>query len=186
MKHHLSQNSPFATTKVPYGATKNDIEEMLKEAGALAMRWTETPDSMKGVALPVLEFIIENQVIGDRGEVISSEKIPIRIQAPLTSVTKMRRTGPYSHARVHEPNRNGSMRLLYWYLKSRLEAARFGLEDLSTTFMAKRILTLPDPATGKPISTTFGEAVKERPEVFRGMLPSFKLDTDNALEDNSS
>lgn len=182
-KSHLAKSAPYADTHVPYGQTKNDIEEMLKEAGAVAMRWTETPESMRDVELPVLEFIVENKVIGENEEVLEVQNIPIRIKPPLTG-KRVRRDRKYGEM-INVANKNGSMRLLYWYLKSRFEAARFGLEDMSTTFMGKRILTLPDKETGKMKSTTLAEVVRERPEILRGLLPSFKLETDNSLEDMS-
>jgi hypothetical protein len=38
-KHFLAERAPFADTKIPYSTTKGEIDEMLKEAGAIALRW---------------------------------------------------------------------------------------------------------------------------------------------------
>jgi hypothetical protein len=170
-KHHLSQRPPYVDTRVPYGATKIAIEEMLKEWGAKALRWTETPDSMKGVDLPVLEFVFETEVQGVQ------KTFGVRIKPPLTSKRVMN-----GNHRVNVPNKNGSMRLLYWYLKARIEAARFGMEDEFQTFMSKIMHALP-PEAGGGVST-LGETMEEHPEVFSGMLPTFEIRMP-ALEDKA-
>ena len=143
--------------------TKSYISEMLKEFGATAMRWTETPDSMKGVGCPMLEFILETELKGIR------KQIGIRIQPPLLVVKKQgSRYG--RRGRIETPDMNASMRLLYWYLKARLEAARFGMEDITETFMSKIIMSLPEGGT-----STMGEVLKERPELISSILPSFEI-----------
>lgn len=160
-KHHISQTAPYADTHIHYGQTKADIEEMLKEAGAVALRWTETPNSMRGVELPFLEFILPVKLEG------VEKQIGIRIRPPLTEVSRR----PKGAGRViHTANRNGSMRLLYWYIKARIEAARFGLEDLIESFMSKIISELPSGEV-----KTFGQMVKENPEVISSILPSFEI-----------
>lgn len=163
MTTHLAKNIPYRDSKVPYGATKNDIEEMLKEGGAIALRWTETPDSMNGVALPILEFIFQTEVRGVQ------RKYGVKIQPPLLVDKRRRSTGYGSHI-VEEPNRNASMRLLYWYLKAKLEAVRFGLDDTFNAFMAHIINQLPDGT-----STTLSETFKEHSEVLREILPTFEI-----------
>lgn len=168
-KHHLAQNAPYADTSVPYGQTKSDIDEMLKEWGAKALRWTETPDSMKGVALPLLEFVFETEVEGVK------KTYGVRIKPPLTAkyVRAYGRHGP----RIATANKNGSMRLLYWYIKARIEAARFGIEDEFEAFMSHIIHALPNGET-----STVGETFEKHPEIFAGMLPSFDIRMP-ALED---
>lgn len=165
---HLAKDIPYRSTTIPYGQTKSDIEEMLKEANALALRWTETPDSMNGVALPVLEFILTVQWKG------VEKQFGVRIQPPLLYDRKKDR----HRGIITTPNRNASMRLLYWYLKSRLEAVKFGLEDLFDTFMSRVINTLPDGRT-----ITLGETVRSHPTIIKEILPSFEI---KALSSSSS
>lgn len=157
--HHLATAAPYSDTKVSYGDTKNHIEEMLKEAGAVALRWTEDEDSMKGVGLPTLEFIFKVELNG------VEKQIGVRIKPPMTIKTRGTK-----YNRVHTANRNGSMRLLWWYLKARLEAARFGLEDLSETFLSHTIMALPEGGTA-----TMGEVIRQRPELLRNILPTFEI-----------
>jgi len=157
---HLAKDVPYRTTYISYGTTKQHIEEMLKEAGAIALRWTETPDSMKGVALPVLEFILTVELEGVHKE------FGIRIQAPL--IYDKKRNG---HGRpMNAPNRNASMRLLYWYLKARLEAVKFGLEDALDAFMSRVINSLPDGQT-----PTISETIRKHPSILTQILPSFEI-----------
>jgi hypothetical protein len=159
---HLSKDIPYRSTSISYGVSKNDIEEMLKEAGAVALRWTETPDSMKGVSLPVLEFILSSELEGIQKEFI------IRIQPPLLYDRK-RQHGKHG-SMISAPNRNASMRLLYWYLKARLEGVKFGIEDIFDAFMSRIINSLPDGQT-----VTLSETIRKHPEVLKGILPSFEI-----------
>jgi hypothetical protein len=157
---HLAKDIPYRNTSIAYGQTKSDIDEMLKEAGAIALRWTETPDSMKGVALPILEFIFTVRWEG------IEKQIAIRIQTPLLSDKKRDR----SRGIIETPNRNASIRLLYWYLKSRLEAIKFGLDDAFEAFMSRIINSLPDGQT-----VTLGETIKKYPDVLKEVLPTFEI-----------
>lgn len=156
---HLAKNIPYNSTYIAYGASKNDIEEMLKEAGAVALRWTETPDSMKGAALPVLEFIFPIEWKG------VEKHFMVQVKPPLL-VTRKR----INRQMVETPNRNASMRLAYWYLKTKLEAIKFGMDDVFTAFMSRVINQLPDGTT-----MTLGETITEHPEVLQGLLPSFDI-----------
>ena len=158
---HLSKDIPYRNTHVSYGDTKNDIEEMLKEAGALALRWTETPESMKGVGLPFLEFIFPIEWKG------VEKNFGVKIQPSL--LVSRKRPGRHGPT-IETSDRNASMRLLYWYLKAKLEAVKFGMDDAFTAFMSRVINQLPDGT-----QTTLGETVKEHPTVLRELLPSFEI-----------
>lgn len=160
MTRHLSKDIPYRNTTIPYGRTQLDIDEMLKEAGVIAFRWTETPDSVKGLALPILEFQMST-IMGGK-----EEKFRIGIQAPLLDDQKRDR---YTGKIIKTPNRNASMRLLYWYLKSRLEAVKFGLEDIFDAFMSRVINSLPD---GRIV--TLGETLKQYPSLVKE-LPTFEV-----------
>lgn len=161
-KKHLSAKPPYWSTTIPATRSKIDIEEMLKEFGAKALRWTETPESMRGIACPILEFILEVELKGVKKE------IGVMIQPPLLTEGKRRygKRGPL----IHRPNINASMRMLYWYLKSRMEASLYGMEDTFETFMSKIMMSLPD---GTAIS--LGKAMVEKPEIFSQILPTFEI-----------
>lgn len=157
---HLAKDIPYRNTTIPYGQTKTDIEDMLKEADVIALRWTETPDSIKGVSLPILDFILK--VVWEGIE----KQFGIRIQTPLLYDKRRDRT----RGIISTPNRNASMRLLYWYLKARLEAVKFGLDDVFTAFMSRVINTLPDGQT-----ITLGESIRRYPSTVKEILPTFEV-----------
>lgn len=162
MATHLSKKCPYYNTKVPASRSKMDIEEMLKEFGAKAMRFTETPDSMQLKECPVLEFVLGFELKGVKKE------IGVRMQVPLLA-EKKRRYGRYGDP-IYQPNMAASMRLQYWHLKAKLEAILYGVEDTMETFLSKAILQLADGST-----MTVGEVIKEKPEVLSGLLPSFEI-----------
>ena len=156
---HLARKPPYWNTQRPAGHTKSDIDEMLKEFGAKAIRWTETEQSMQFKECPTLEFILEVELQGVQ------KQIGVRIKPPLLAHSA--RNG---RRNVVKPSMAASMRLLYWYLKSRLEAAKFGLDDVFQTFMSKVMVSLPDGTVD-----TLGKVVEERPQVLRSLLPSFEI-----------
>jgi len=163
---HLAQKPPYSDTTIPYGKSKSDIEEMLKEFGAKALRWTETPASMQYVECPILEFILEVEIKGVQ------KQIGVRIQPPMLVKT----TGK-GYRRRNTSNPAASMRLLYWYLKSKMEATMFGLDDAFETFMSKVMISLPDGTT-----ETMGKVVEEQPHVISELLPNFTISPRPALD----
>ena len=156
---HLTKKPPYSDTSIGYIRSQGDITEMLKEFGATAMRWTETPDSMSGNGLPVLEFILTVEIKGMKKE------IGIKLEVPMLE----KKIGRGYRTKVI-PNLNASMRLLYWYLKTRLEASIYGLEDIHETLMSKIMVSLPDGS-----ASTMGKVMRDRPEIISDMLPSFEI-----------
>jgi hypothetical protein len=59
------------------------------------------------------------------------------------------------------------MRLLYWHIKSELEAVAYGLKTFEQVFLSEIIMSLPDGSTA-----TFGEAVKDI--ITKGESPTFE------------
>lgn len=157
---HLAKDIPYRNTTISYVQTKNDIDEMLKEAGVIALRWTDTQDSIKGTELPILEFIMTTEWNG------VEKSFSVQIQTPLL-YDKKRDT---YHRIINTPNRNASMRLLYWYLKSRLEGIKFGLDDVFNAFMSRITNELPDGRT-----ITLGEQIKQYPNTIKETLPNFVI-----------
>jgi hypothetical protein len=67
------------------------------------------------------------------------------------------------------PNLNASMRLLFWYVKTKSEAIEYGLEDFVEAFMPRILVSLPDGSTA-----TMAEALKDKPQIISKVfaLPS--------------
>ena len=152
---------PYADTCVPASRSKEQIDKMLHDYGADAMRWTVVRDQS-----PVLEFVFTVTVNG------TERKLGFRITAPHIEVTRVR-----DHQRVHAYNENASYRVLWWYLKSRLEAVSLGMETIEEALMTRILLSLPDEA-GNVVQTTVGDEVRRQivnPKR-KGLLPSFHID----------
>jgi hypothetical protein len=155
---HLAQKHPYKGTRINYNDSKTDIQEMLLEAGAIGLNWKESMFSLKKEAMPELQFMMR---VVRRGEEI---KFAVLIKPPML----MKRVGNRYSQQVPDPN--ASMRLLYWYLKARLEGVRFGLEDIFDAFFSRVVTALPDGT-----ASTMSETVVQHPEVIRKLLPTFTI-----------
>jgi hypothetical protein len=151
---HLAKDAPYKDTSIAYTKSMADISEMLREFGAVGIRWTELDD-----ALPVLEFLIRTEIKG--------REMEFRVMVKPPSLPVRRKI---NNKIVNTENRNASMRLVYWYLKARLEAVKFDLESVFEAFMLRVVHSLPD---GR--ESTIGESIKENPETFKLILPTFDV-----------
>jgi len=127
----LTKKPPYATTGIPPEKTQFEITKMLKEFGCEAIRWTE----LKG-ELPVLEFSFEVEIRG------VLKKVGVQVKPTRIMVKK----GP-TYDRKIVSNDAQSMRLLFWWLKSKLEAVMFGLESFEREFMSHVLFRLPSGET---------------------------------------
>lgn len=155
---HLAAKRPYKGTRISYNRSKEDIQEMLLEAGAIGLNWKESSFSLRREAMPELSFMM--RVVRKEEET----KFAVLIRPPML----MKRSGNRYSAEAPDPD--ASMRLLYWYLKARLEGVRFGLEDIFDAFMSRVITALPDGTT-----STMSETVMEHPEVIKDILPTFTI-----------
>ena len=117
----------FADTTVAAGKTQQQIEDMLRKHGIDTLRWTSLPDRM------VLEFRSE----------FGSFALSARYDL--------------GDGRTDEANRRQVMRALHWYVKAKLDAVDFGLEDMMRAFMPY-LVTAP----GRILIDDVNEAVEQR------------------------
>jgi hypothetical protein len=155
---HLAKDIPYRSTSIDYTKTMGEISEMLREFGAAGIRWTELPEEYD---LPIVEFLVRTERKGREME------FRVMVKPPMIPDRKK-----INGKIVNTVNRNASMRLTYWFIKSRLEGVRWGLEDLFDAFMLRVIHTLPDGT-----ETTIGESIKDNPDTFKLILPTFDLKT---------
>ena len=66
---------------------------------------------------------------------------------------------------------NASMRLLFWYVKSKVEAIEYGLEDVVEAFLPRIMLRLTD---GTP--STMGDILKNNPRVLAQVFQLEEID----------
>lgn len=155
---------PYADTKVSAEKSRADIEKLLRKYNAQGVRWTRM-----GNDPPVLEFIFDVVVNGVH------KQIGFRIVPPIVNI-RQRSNGRYGEI-VTVRNEDAEMRLVWWYVKSRLEAVAAGMETLEEALMSKILLTLPDE-TGRMQTTTVGEEIKKQlvnPKR-KGLLPTFRIE----------
>ncbi len=158
---------PYADTEVPAERSRTDIERLLTKYEAEGVRWTKMKNEP-----PTLEFLFTVTVNGVQ------KQLGFRITPPVIMVNR-RASGKYGGL-VTVRNENAEMRLVWWYLKTRLEAVAAGMETLEEALMSKILIALPDE-TGKGVKvTTAGEAIKEQivnPKR-KGLLPSFRIEAE--------
>jgi hypothetical protein len=135
----LNRNPPYIDTEVPYERTKAEIEILLRSYGVKGIRWT----SLEGQD-DVLEFIIEAEVYGIKkqlGIVVKPPHILVKKKLP-------------GRGLVNTENINQEYRLLFHWIKSKIEAVVWGLSTIEKEFLSEVQLKLPD---GR--NTTVGEIV---------------------------
>jgi hypothetical protein len=125
----INRKPPYGNTNVPYERTKGEIEKLLKSYGVKGIRWT----MMEGLD-DQLEFIIEADVRGIK------RQIGIMINPPHIFIKKRKGYG----STVHTENINQEYRLLYHWIKSKIEAVVWGLSLIEKEFLSEIMLSLPD------------------------------------------
>lgn len=108
----MSKKMPYETTKVSIEKSQKDINELLEKYGVTKRVWAS--ETNKFISL---SFIIKKNNI----------EIPINVRINLIT-KKTSRTGKMLPEATY--------RLLYYYIKSRLEFVSYGLETLEEAFMS--------------------------------------------------
>jgi hypothetical protein len=149
---------PYADTEVPASRSRGDIDVLLKKIGAIAIQWTDTTASIRGEECPTLQFAVSRTLDG------AEQRFIVRLKAPMLKVPRGR-----GFNKSYLPNLNASMRLLYWYVKTKAEAMEYGLEDVVEAFMPNILISLPDGST-----STMAQALKNKPQALSQVfaLPS--------------
>jgi len=117
----IQKKPPYDRTEIDVGKSQMDIQQLLLEYGAEGIQWIVVRDGM-----PRLAFIVETDIDGKH------KKIGVQIEAPL--IMKQNKTVNYKQ----------SMRLLFWYVKSKLEAVAYGAKTFEREFLDDIIYMLPD------------------------------------------
>ena len=160
----MTGKQPYADTKVPAEKSRMEIERLLRKYNAQGVRWTRM-----GSDPPVLEFIFNVTVKGVQ------KQLGFRIVPPIINVRK-RKEGKWGDI-ITVRNEDAEMRLVWWFVKSRLEAVAAGMETLEEALMSKILVALPDEA-GRTQITTIGEEIKKQiaDPKRKGLLPTFRIE----------
>ena len=139
-------NLPYKNTKVSAEHSKADIEHLLKINGIKDIQWTTLEGRTE------LKFLWNVTVKG------VEKKIAFGFSPP----TIERQTRKVGYGLVKITDENIAFRVLFHYLKSKLEAVKFGLETLEQEFMSHILMSLPDGS-----QTTVGQQLEEAIELGR-------------------
>ena len=121
-------DSPYKHTPVPASRSREQIEFLLQKHGAIGANWTT-----------LFEKGRTELTFGVRGA--DSRQTLVRVIVP-AFVNEHRSWDPESGKSrvVKAENWAQSMRLLYYYLKSKLEAVRVGLREFEEEFLADTLV----------------------------------------------
>jgi len=139
---------PYAGTESDPDKTTLEIEKMLRGYGIESIRWTKEY-AKNHVSL---EFLVDVEVKGVK------KQVAIQIEPP-TFASKRRTWDPKAgkYAVIWAPNWAQSLRLLYWWVKAKLEAVAYGLTTVEKEFLSQVMVNLPEGG-----SKTVGELIGVR------------------------
>ena len=132
--------TPYQNTTIDPEHSKADIEHILKLNGIKDVQWTTLDGKTE------LKFL---WVVTAKGV---ERKIAFGFSPP-DIIMKHRRQG---YGTVSERDERVAFRMLFFYLKSKLEAVKYGLESLEQEFMSHILMSLPDGSSRK-----LGERLEE-------------------------
>jgi hypothetical protein len=123
----LNRNPPYMDTTVPYERTKVEIEILLKSYEIKNIRWT----TLEGQD-DTLEFIIEAEMQGVK------KQLGVAVKPPHI-ILKEKLHGKL----VDTENINQEYRLLFHWIKSKIEAVVWGLSTIEKEFLSEVLMKLP-------------------------------------------
>ena len=128
---------PYADTKVDADKTQQDITQLLRKYGVSQINWSVNYD----LEQVQLDFVIEYMKQEDQ----SAHRIAVRVKPPMFAATRRTWDPKLGQYRKQDmANWAQSMRLLFHWIKAKLEAVSFGLNSVEKEFLSDIITTLPD------------------------------------------
>ena len=128
---------PYADTKVDADKTQQDITQLLRKYGVSQINWSVNYD----LEQVQLDFVIEYMKQEDQ----SAHRIAVRVKPPMFAATRRTWDPKLGQYRKQDmANWAQSMRLLFHWIKAKLEAVSFGLNSVEKEFLSDIVTTLPD------------------------------------------
>jgi hypothetical protein len=151
-------NIPYKNTAIPPERTKAEIEKLLRVHGITDTQWT----SYQGET--TLRFVWHLTVKGVEKEVLFQFKPPtIEVKKNIYSRTDQRSIRAITQLQA------ASYRLLFWYLKNKLDAVKYGLESMEKEFLSHAVVSLPNGQ-----QTTVGDSIEAVYESVRSPALTYK------------
>ncbi len=152
------KRAPYYDTSVGADVPRNQIEKMLYEHEAANVSWLSSKEGFI-----VLEFLKKIEIEGVK------RPMGFRVKPPLFLKSIGR-----GYKKKEIPHPAQSMRLLHWWLKTKLEAVKYGLRSMEQEFLADISGQLPSgekvtvgeifiPVLKKPGVLDPGEILKALP-----------------------
>lgn len=138
---------PYLGTDVPADKSRIQVEQMLYSYGAEAVSVSTRADGRAQ-----LRFIMEVPSTTERG---ASKKVEVLIEPPV--IQKIVKTWDANRGKAVEqllPHHAASWRLVFYYVKSKMDALAAGLSDFEKEFLAETVVR---DRTGR--ETTVGRLV---------------------------
>lgn len=150
----LKVKPPYRDTNLDPEKTIADINKLLRKYGINDYQWTTLWDQ----GIIELKVMIETAAPGGK-----LRKIGIKVNPPIFKAKRRTWDAKRGHYVAQElPNYSQAMRLLYHWLKIKIEAVAFGLKEVEEEFMSDLIVRMPD---GR--ESTVGKAFK--PQITNGV-----------------
>ncbi len=137
---------PYYDTVVPPERTQAEITKLLYQYGASGTRWTELREP--GMPPFQLEFLFP--IEGEDGQI---HKLGFRMRPPMLYYHKRGRKDEPDFTKPHPAM---TMRLLFHYLKAKLEATAYGLVSMVQEFLPEVVALIEGP-DGETVEATVGE-----------------------------
>ncbi len=131
---------PYSDTSANADKTQQDITQLLRKYGVSQISW-HVDYELEQVQL---DFVIEYQKPDDQ----STHRVAVRVKPPMFAAKRLTWNPKLGkHVKVEAANWAQSMRLLYHWIKAKLEAVSFGLNSVEKEFLSDIVTTLPDGST---------------------------------------
>jgi tRNA nucleotidyltransferase (CCA-adding enzyme) len=128
---------PYATTTVDAEKTQQQITSLLRKYGVSQINWQVNYD----LEQVQLDFVIEYSRMDDN----SVHRVAVRVKPPMFAAKRMTWSATAGkHVKEEMANWAQSMRLLFHWIKAKLEAVSFGLNSVEKEFLSDIVTELPD------------------------------------------
>ena len=149
----IKKQPPYSSSEKDPDRTRAEIEKLLRDYGVSGTQWTTLYDKQQ----VKLSFIVEAELKGQK------KQIAIEVNPPLFLASRRTWNPKGYYEKVYAPNWAQSFRMLFWWLKAKLEAVAYGLSTVEKEFLSQVVLSLADGS-----QRTVGDALTESIE--KGVL----------------
>ncbi len=168
----ISKKPPYQSTTLDPESSQMKISKLLRDYGVSGVQWTTRFDLNQ----VELSFMVEADFNGVK------KQIGIKVNPPIFAAKHRTWNAKLGKNEiVYAPNYAQSFRMLYWWLKAKLEAVSYGLSSVEKEFLSQVITTLPNGQ-----QSTIGEIMSRTVESGKLALESSVPKTENKIVEMES